>query len=49
MNVNLKEFPKGLHKRLKVRAAQEEVTMKALIFRVLEEYMDRVDKRKRKR
>lgn len=41
----LKDIPGELHKAAKVRAAQEGVTLKALILRAVEEYLARVEKK----
>jgi predicted HicB family RNase H-like nuclease len=35
----VRNFPKTLHKRIKVKAAQQEITMKELVIRALTEYL----------
>ena len=35
----LRDWPEGLHKAAKVRAAQEGITLKELIFRAVAEYL----------
>ncbi len=40
--INLREVPEDLHRRVKARAAMEGVTLKQLILRLLEEYLDGV-------
>jgi len=35
----IKDFPDGLHKRAKVRAAQEGISLKELTIRALTEYL----------
>jgi len=35
----IRGFPKALHKRIKVRAAQQEITMKDLTIKALEDYL----------
>ena len=39
--IYIKEFPDDLHTRLKVQAAVEKTTMKDLIIRLLEEYLQK--------
>jgi len=39
--LNIKDFPDDLHRRTKVQAAKEGITMKALIIKLLEEYLER--------
>ena len=38
--INLREVPEDLHRRAKARAAMEGVTLKQLILRLLEEYLE---------
>jgi predicted HicB family RNase H-like nuclease len=38
----VRNFPKTLHKRIKVKAAQQEITMKELTIKALEEYLKKV-------
>ena len=40
--ISLKEFPDDLHRRAKARAALEGITMKALIIKLMEEYLEKV-------
>jgi predicted HicB family RNase H-like nuclease len=40
--INLREVPEDLHRRAKARAAMEGVTLKQLILRLLEEYLEGV-------
>jgi len=35
----VRNFPKTLHRRIKVKAAQQEITMKELVIRALTEYL----------
>jgi predicted HicB family RNase H-like nuclease len=37
----MRDFPDDLHRRTKVQAAKEGITMKALIIKLLEEYLER--------
>ena len=37
----IRPFPDHLHRRAKVRAAMEGITLKELILRAVEEYVDR--------
>lgn len=37
----LKDIPAEIHKAAKVRAAQEDITLKALVLKAVEEYLDR--------
>jgi plasmid stability protein len=37
--INLRNFPSDLHKRVKIRAAQEETTIKGIIIKALIEYL----------
>jgi len=39
---NIKDFPDGLNKRLRIEAAQGGVTIKNLIIDALEYYLDKV-------
>ena len=41
-NINLRDVPEDLHRRAKARAAMEGVTLKQLILRLLEEYLEGV-------
>jgi plasmid stability protein len=43
--IYLKDFPDDLHHRMKVQAALERTTMKDLIIRLLEEYLDKADRK----
>ena len=38
----VRNFPKALHKRVKVKAAQQEITLKELTIRALEAYLKKV-------
>ena len=38
----VRNFPKTLHKRVKVKAAQQEITMKELTIKALEAYLKKV-------
>ena len=40
--INLRNVPDNLHRKAKARAAMEGVTLKQLIMRLLEEYLDGV-------
>ena len=40
--INLRDVPDDLHRRAKARAAMEGVTLKQLILRILDEYLDGV-------
>jgi plasmid stability protein len=40
--VNLRNIPDDLHRKAKARAAMEGVSLKQLILRLLEEYLDGV-------
>ncbi len=40
--INLRDVPEDLHRKAKARAAMEGVTLKQLILRLLEEYLDGV-------
>ena len=40
--INLRNVPDDLHRKAKARAAMEGVTLKQLIMRLLEEYLDGV-------
>ena len=37
----IRDFPDFLHKRAKIRAAQEEITLKDLIIKAVDEYLKR--------
>ena len=39
--INLRDFPDTLHRKAKVRAAQDGITLKELIIRALTEYLKR--------
>ncbi len=41
----LKDIPAEIHKAAKVRAAQEGVTLKSLILKALQEYLDRAERK----
>ena len=41
-NINFRDVPEDLHRRAKARAAMEGVTLKQLILRLLEEYLEGV-------
>jgi hypothetical protein len=40
--ISLKEFPGDLHRGAKARAALEGIVMKALIIRLMAEYLEKV-------
>ena len=40
--ISLKDFPDDLHRRTKVQAAKEGISIKALVIKVLEEYLEKV-------
>jgi len=40
--ISLKDFPDDLHRRTKVQAAKEGITIKGLIIRLLTEYLEKV-------
>jgi len=40
--ISLKDFPDDLHRRTKVQAAKEGITIKGLIIRLLVEYLEKV-------
>ncbi|MCG6980296.1 MAG: type II toxin-antitoxin system HicB family antitoxin [Deltaproteobacteria bacterium] len=40
--INLRDIPDDLHRRAKARAAMEGVSLKKLILRLLEEYLEGV-------
>ena len=40
--INIRNVPDDLHRKAKVRAAMEGVSLKQLILRLLEEYLDGV-------
>ena len=42
--VRLERFPENLYRRLKVYAARNDFTMKGIIIKALEEYLDRHEK-----
>lgn len=42
MNWMIRNFPKPLHKRAKVRAAEEEISLKDLVVKAVEEYLEKV-------
>jgi len=37
----IRDFPDDLHKRAKIRAAEEEITLKELILKALQEYLEK--------
>jgi len=43
--IYLRDFPDDLHRRVKIQAATETTTMKDLIIRLLEEYLDKADRK----
>jgi predicted HicB family RNase H-like nuclease len=42
--INLREIPDDLHRKAKVEAAMEGITMKTLIIKALEEYLKKKGK-----
>jgi hypothetical protein len=40
--IQMRNFPADLHKRVKIQAAKEETTLKAIIIKALEEYLKKV-------
>jgi hypothetical protein len=40
--VQIRNFPRDLHKRTKIQAAKEETTMKEIIIKALEQYLKKV-------
>jgi plasmid stability protein len=42
--INLRDFPADLHKKVKIRAAEEETTIKAIIIKALTEYLKKKKK-----
>jgi predicted HicB family RNase H-like nuclease len=40
--ISLKDFPDDLHRRTKVQAAKEGISIKALVIKVLTEYLKKV-------
>jgi predicted HicB family RNase H-like nuclease len=40
--VMMKQFPDDLHKRAKLQAVKEEITLKAIIIKALEQYLKKV-------
>jgi len=40
--INLRDVPEDLHHRVRVQAAKEGTTIKGLIIRLLEEYLEKV-------
>jgi predicted HicB family RNase H-like nuclease len=40
--VMMKEFPDDLHKRAKLQAVKEEITLKAIVIKALTEYLEKV-------
>lgn len=40
--ITIKDFPRELHKELKILAAQREITLKALILEILEKEIKKV-------
>jgi len=39
--IQMRNFPADLHKRAKIQAAKEETTMKEIVIKALEEYLER--------
>ena len=39
--INIKEFPDELHRKAKAEAALEGISLKALIIKAIEEYLER--------
>ena len=40
--IQMRNFPADLHKRVKIQAAKEETTLKAIVIKALEEYLKKV-------
>jgi hypothetical protein len=49
MVLNIKGFPDDLHRVLKSQAALEGLTVKALLIRLSQEYLDKLAKKKEKK
>jgi predicted HicB family RNase H-like nuclease len=47
VDVNIREFPQDLHRLAKVQAAMEGITLKALIIKALEQYLNKAKKKRR--
>ena len=45
VNVNIKDFPQDLHRKAKIQAAMEGITLKALIIKALTEYLKKAKKK----
>jgi len=45
--INIKDFPDALHRRAKAQAAMEGISLKALIIKVLSEYLEQIEKKGR--
>jgi predicted transcriptional regulator len=43
--IRLERFPEDLYRRLKVYAAMNDLTMKGIIIKAVEEYLDRHEKK----
>jgi predicted HicB family RNase H-like nuclease len=41
-SVLLKDFPPDLHQRAKIQAVREDTSLKALVIKALEEYLEKV-------
>ncbi len=46
--LTLKEFPDDLHRDMKIQAAKEGITLKALIEKAMAEYIEKHDKEQKK-
>ncbi len=46
--LTLKEFPDDLHRDMKIQAAKEGITLKALIEKAMTEYIEKHDKEQKK-
>jgi predicted HicB family RNase H-like nuclease len=47
--LTLKEFPDDLHREMKIQAAKQSITMKALIEKALREYLDKYGSKEHKK
>jgi len=47
--INLRNIPEDLHRRIKSEAALRGLSLRKFIIQILEEYLDRLDKGKKKR
>jgi plasmid stability protein len=45
--INIRNFPYDLHTRVKIQAAKERTTFKAIVFKALEQYLEKQQKRKK--